>query len=189
MDFTISLLAKYGYLILFPLAVIEGPIITIVAGFFVTLGVLNLLAVYIIAVLGDVVGDSGLYFLGKWGGDKVLEKYGKYLGVTQEKIDQAKEFFNKHGKKAVALSKITHGIGMAGLVAAGGLSVPYRRFVLTCLTVTLLQSAIMLTIGIFFGHAYLQIGKYLNIFAAIASILVLAVIVFIILKKYKLFYR
>jgi membrane protein DedA with SNARE-associated domain len=51
-------LLYYKYFVLFPIMVVEGPIITIIAGFLVSLGHLNGLAAYAVLVAGDVTGDS-----------------------------------------------------------------------------------------------------------------------------------
>lgn len=186
LESVIHLLSTYRYLILLPLAIIEGPIITIVAGFFVTLGIFNPVWVYLITVAGDIIGDSALYGLGRWGGKTTLNRVGKYFGTSSEKIEKTKLFFKEHGRKAVALSKITHGIGMAGLIAAGSLDIPYWRFARVCFSVTLVQAAVFLVIGLIFGHAYVQISKYLNYFAGIVSIIVLAAILFAIFYKLKI---
>lgn len=181
MDGIITLLLTYKYLILVPIAIVEGPIASVIAGFLVTLGFLNIFFVYVIIVLGDIIGDTALYYLG-YGGKTILNKYGSFLGITQERLEQAKRYFETKHQKAIILSKIIHGVGVAGLVTAGILRIPYRRYIKSCITVTIPQSAILLLTGILFGHAYLQIGKYLDYFAATISIVVLAVVAF-------LFYR
>ena len=60
----IQLLLTYRYVILVPLAIIEGPIVTIICGFLVTLKVFNPLLVYVVMVLGDIVGDGWPYYMG-----------------------------------------------------------------------------------------------------------------------------
>jgi membrane protein DedA with SNARE-associated domain len=177
----IQLLLTYKYLILIPLAIIEGPIVTIVAGFLVTLKMFNPFLVYVIMVIGDIVGDAGIYYIG-YSGKHVL----KYFKVTEEKLEKAKQFFHENHKRALFVSKLAHGIGFTGLIAAGAAHVPYKRYFKTCAIISALQSLIMLMIGIFFGHAYVKIGQYLNYYAAGASVVVLLVVVFFLIRKYKM---
>lgn len=188
----IPVILTYRYLIIFPLAILEGPILTVVAGFLVTTGALNFFLVYIIVVIGDIIGDAWLYFLGH-SGQRIIRKYGKYIGVSQEKLEWAEGYFKTNHKRALIFSKVFHGIGMAGLVGAGALNVKYRKFFKTCLSVSLIQSAVLLVLGMFFGGMYLQIGKYLNYYAAGVSVVVVAVILFLIFRKYfnfkKYFYK
>lgn len=181
MERIITLLLTYKYFILLPIAIVEGPIATVIAGFLVTFGYLNVFLVYIIIILGDIIGDTILYYLG-FKGKKLLNKYGSYLGITPESLERAKEYFDTKHQKAIILSKIIHGVGIAGLVTAGILRIPYRRYIKSCVIVTIPQSAFLLLIGILFGHAYLQIGKYLDYFAASISVVALGTVVFVIYK-------
>jgi membrane-associated protein len=177
----IQLLLTYKYFILVPLAVIEGPIVSVIAGFLVTLGVFNPLLVYIVMVLGDIVGDGLIYYIGYSG-----KRFLKYFRVTEEKLEKAKTFFHENHHKAIMMSKLAHGIGFTGLIAAGALHTPYKRYFKTCTLISMVQSAVMLTVGVLFGHAYVQIGKYLDYYAAGGSIIVLVVLLIIFIKKYKI---
>ena len=177
----LELLLTYKYLILMPLAIIEGPIIAVVCGFLVTLKIMNPLLVYVILIIGDIVGDGLIYYIGYSG-----KRFLKYFKVTEEKLEKAKMYFHENHKKAIFASKLAHGIGFTGLIAAGASHVPYKRYFKTCTLISLVQSAVMITIGIFFGHAYVQIGKYLDYYAAIVSVLVLIILTIIIIRKYKI---
>jgi membrane protein DedA with SNARE-associated domain len=174
----IHLLLTYKYWIVAPLSIIEGPILSVICGFFVTLGIFNFFIIYVIMAVGDIVGDSAIYYLGYAG-----KKYLKYFKVSDEKLEQAKLYFKDNHKKALITSKLVHGIGMAGIVAAGALRVPYKKFFKTCATISFIQSFILVLIGVLFGHAYVVIGKYLSDYAAIISVAFLIFLLFLFLKK------
>ena len=177
----IELLLTYKYLIVIPLAIIEGPIISVICGFLATLGVFNPLLVFVIMVAGDIIGDGIYYYIGYKG--KGLFRYFK---VDEEKIEKAKIYFENNHKKAIAGSKIMWGVGTAGLVAAGALHTPYKRYFQTCAMYSLAQSFIMIMLGIFFGQSYLVIGKYFDYYAASVSIIaVFALLIFIFLRYKK----
>ena len=108
----------------------------------------------------------------------------KYFKITDEKLEKSKTFFHDNHKKAIAMSKLIHGIGFTGLVAAGASHVPYKKYFITCATISVIQTFVMLMLGIFFGHAYTQIGKYLNYYAAGVSVLALIIVLIIFLRKY-----
>lgn len=180
----IPILLQYRYPILFPLAVIEGPILTVVGGFLSTTGIFNPLWVYLIMVAGDVAGDFIYYMLGRYSGH-ALPKIGRFLGITEMRVETAKNYFGLHHKKAIVLSKLVHGIGTAGLYVAGHIRVPYGRFFVICTLTSLVQSAFFLAIGILFGHAYLQISRYLDIFGATTIVVGLTIVILLILKSRK----
>lgn len=176
MEHTIALLLAYKYYILLPLSIVEGPIITVIAGFLASTHSINPFAVYGVVVAGDILGDAGLYSLGRWGGGSVT-KYGKWFGVTEQRLANAEDYFAKHHRRAVAMSKLIHGVGVSGLVAAGVLRIPYLKYMRTCLIISLAQCAAFLVIGILFGSAYVQIGHYIDYFAEGISIIAVTVIV------------
>lgn len=187
MEYIILLISKYGYFILFPIAVVEGPIATIIAGFFVSMAFLNFFLVYAIVVAGDVVGDTLCYAFGRWGGAIFFRWVGPYVGVTQEKLKKVQAYFNSHNHRVIVLSKFIHGIGISGLIVAGSLKVPYKRYFTICFFTSLIQSMALLVIGVLFGHAYIQLSRYLNYFASATIVIGASVVILIILfKKFKI---
>jgi membrane protein DedA with SNARE-associated domain len=164
-----------------PLAIIEGPIVSVIAGFLTTQGIFNPLLIFLVMVTGDIIGDGIFYIIGYKG-----EKLFRYFKINKEKIEKAEIYFQENHNKAIAASKIMWGIGTAGLIAAGALHVPYKRYFKTCALYSLGQSFIMITLGIFFGQAYTIIGKYFNYYAALVSVLGIAfLLLFIFIQKYK----
>lgn len=176
-----ELLLTYKYLILVPLAIIEGPIVSVAAGFLSTLGVFNIVLVFTVMVLGDIIGDGIYYYIG-YSGKNLF----RFFKVDEEKIEKAKVYFENNHKKAIAGSKIIWGLGTAGLITAGALHIPYFRYFKTCALYSLAQSFIMILLGVFFGQAYEIIGKYFDYYAAIVSTLALVLLVFFVfMRKYK----
>jgi membrane protein DedA with SNARE-associated domain len=165
------------------MAIIEGPIVTVICGFLVTLGIMNPLFVYAIVVLGDTIGDITQYYLGYFG--KTLAPFFPFLKITEEKLERAKVFFNENHTKSIILSKLIYGVGFTGIIVAGAAHIPFRRYIKTSMIVSAIQSAVMLTIGMLFGRAYEVIGKYLDFYAAGASVVALIVLLIIIIRKYK----
>jgi membrane protein DedA with SNARE-associated domain len=176
-----ALLLAYRYPILIPFSILEGPITTVIGGFFVSTGFMNPFVVYGIVVLSDIAGDALLYFIGYRGGGFLL-RHGAHFGVTEAKMEGAKDYFKENHRKAIIFSKLFHGIGFTGLIAAGSLKVPYKRYFRTCVLVSIIQSACFLILGIFFGGAYVQISKYLNYFAALISVVALVIIIVVVYK-------
>lgn len=163
----ISTLETGGYILLFPIAVMEGPIVSVIAGFLVSLGIFNLVIVYAIIVVGDILGDAFWYLLGRYGGHwKYTQPIKNFFKLTPERIEQTRERFHTHRYKMMMASKLIHGVGSAGLFTAGLVRVPYMTFASTCLVVTLAQAAFFVGLGYFFGEAYEVIGQYLDYFAA-----------------------
>jgi membrane protein DedA with SNARE-associated domain len=170
------MLTKYKYLILFPMAIVEGPVLAVIAGFLCSNGLLNPALVFPIIVLGDITGDSVCYSLGRWGPPKFLRKMAVRRGLSLKNIDRTKIYFDSNPVRTVSISKITLGAGVAGIYLAGNARIPYRKFIKICFLTSMAQYLFYLGIGLWFGQAYIQINHYLNV---IASILIIAVFVLI----------
>lgn len=181
----LSLLLTYKYFILLPLAILEGPIITIIAGLFVKSGILNLYLVYLIVVVGDILGDSLAYAIGRFASPPILNKILKLFRISLEKKQKVEDYFNLHKQKTIILSKVIHGFGVAGLLTAGNFKIPYKKYFLTCFLVTILQSAVFLIVGLLFGYLYVVIAKYIKLFS-LTSIIVGVVVLLILFFWFKI---
>lgn len=168
LDQLILWLTQYKYFALFPLAVAEGPIITVIAGFFASLSYLNFWFAYIIIIIGDLAGDAIHYSLGRWGGRNFIDRWGKYLGVGPGQIETIEKQFDKRGDKLLFIGKMSHGIGGAFLVAAGLIKMPFDKFIFANLLATLVKSLLLLLLGFYFGQALSIINTYLERIALIS---------------------
>ena len=169
----IKLILDYRYLIILPIAIIEGPIITVICGFLVSAGQLNLYIVYLIVMLGDLIGDIGWYYLGYCYGHRFVKRFGKRFGITEEKISKAKEKFHNHKDSILFMSKLTNGLGLAVVVlfTAGLSKIPFRRYMVVNVVGEIIWSAMLLALGYFFGNIFLHSksiqGKFLISIGAI----------------------
>jgi membrane protein DedA with SNARE-associated domain len=179
----IDLLAQYKYLILLPMAIVEGPILAIIAGLLCSQGLLNAGYAYVIIVLGDIAGDTIVYLLGRWGESPVLRKLSRFLGFSEIKMAKARIFFENNPNKTISLSKLILGVGVAGIFMAGHAKIPYKKFMGICFTTSALQYIVYLSIGFLFGEAYKQINNYLNYFATLSILAALATGLFFLIKS------
>lgn len=178
-------LLRYKYTFLFPVAMIEGPIISIMAGFLIANGVLNLPATYAILILGDLVGDSIYYAIGKWGGRPFIRRWGYIFGLTEEKLLSAQKRYEHHGRKALIVGK-TQPWGSVVLAIAGITQMPFRNFLWINFLSSTVKSAVLLVIGYYIGQSYMRISGYINYFgAAMIAVTVLLIVGLWLWKKFR----
>ncbi len=163
-------LATYRYVAIVPLAAVEGPIVTIVAGFLVSLGQLNFILAYFLIILGDTIGDCVYYSLGRFGRG-VSPRFLALLGITEPRLKLAQHYFEHHPKKTFAVGKISHGVGVVPLFAAGLIKFPFGRFLFYNVLLTIVKSLLLLVIGYYFGRAAVNIKTYLD-YSAVAGIII-----------------
>lgn len=154
-----NLLIQYKYVVLFPIVVVEGPIITIVAGFLSSLGYLSAPLVFAVAVVGDLAGDCLYYAIGRWGRRGFINKWGRYIGLNEERIEHLEKHFENHSGKTLAVGKLLHGIGTVFLSAAGAAEMPFLKFFWINFFATLPKSFILMIIGFYFGQAATKINS------------------------------
>ena len=180
----IALLIKYRYLLIFPIAVLEGPIISMVVGFLIYMGYLNGMAAFGLLILADLVGDSLYYFLGRFGRKRFLHKYGHYIGMNEARILVLEKQFEKNHWKILAVGK-TQAIGSLILVAAGVAKAPFDKFLWYNLLGSFPKVLFFILVGYFFGHGYLEINRFSGYTGWISiSLSVLLVLTYLAVKLY-----
>jgi membrane protein DedA with SNARE-associated domain len=167
-----ALIMAYKYWAIVPFALFEAPLMSLIIGFFAVTGQLNIFLAFGIVVMGDFAGDNALYILGRWG-RPWFEKIGLGLNLSREHTRAVLAHFEQRDRRAIVISKLVHGIGFTGLVVAGSLKVPYRRFAVTCIIVTICQSAVLAAIGMASGGAYKAFAYYLGYFNIVATAILL----------------
>lgn len=175
----VLLLTKYGYFILFPLAAIEGPIVSLVVGFLIYLGYLKFLPAYTILLLGDLIPDTVYYYIGRFGKRrKIMEKYGSRLNLIEK-------LWREHGRKTMFLSKLAYGLSIPFLISAGLVKMPYRKFISYAFPVTLFQYGVIMIIGYSLGHSYQIAERYIQYaYVIVAAILIVFIIGYVLVVKY-----
>ena len=154
-------LLTYSYPIAYPLTIAEGPVVMMISGFLIRLGLIHFWPIYPILMAGDLTGDIVWYAVGRHGARKVIDRWGRFFNLTQENVEHAEKFFHEHQIKILFISKITMGFGfaLATLVAAGAVKIPFKKYILTNILGQFIWTLFLIGIGYFLGHLYVLIDK------------------------------
>ena len=158
-----KLLFTYSYLILFPLVVIEGPIVTIIAGFLVSLGFMDFLPTYLTIVTGDLSGDILYYSAGRWWLNKTYKGFLKFLHINMDLVHKLEKAVKKNKGPFLFFGKLSHAIGGLILFAAGSARIPLKEFMWFNFLATLPKSLILLAVGYYFGSTVSNFNKYVDL--------------------------
>ncbi|MDR3559450.1 MAG: DedA family protein [Candidatus Pacebacteria bacterium] len=171
-------LHQYGYFVMLPLMVIEGPVVTIIAAMLASLGAFNVFAVFGFSVLGDLIGDVIFYSLGWKFGMEFVRGFGKYLGITESLVLKMEKYFARHGGKTIFAVKSTTGLCWATFTAAGIVKMDFKKFLKYSFYGGLVWSALLVALGYFYGYLWREIKTYIEwigyviFFAGIATIVI-----------------
>lgn len=174
----VTLLITYKYLIIFPIAVIEGPITGVIAAFLVSQGILDIYIVYIILVTADVIGDIIHYYIGRLSSEAFIVKHGDKFGVSKEKIEYVKKQFQENPWRTFIFGKYTHAFNSAILIVAGILKFDFRKFVSINTLLIFPKIIIVMLIGYYFGKSYTLIKTYFDTWALYGFIIIVCVILY-----------
>jgi len=141
-----------GYLIIFMIMIVEGPIITTAAAFASSLGYFNIWIILVLAFLGDFVGDMVIYLFGHFGRRKFIYEHRSFFKVNVENLKKIESHFGRHFGKTIYLSKMTP-LAVPTIFLAGVSQVPVKKFVLWSLLSGTHNMLIFSGIGYFFGSA------------------------------------
>lgn len=150
----VDLLRTWGLAAIAPLSIVEGPIVSMVAGYLARLGVFDLPPLLIVLVLGDLAGDVALYLIGRKGRLVVRRRWLRRLSISPAQLARLVRRFRAQDVRLILFGKFTHYLGFATLIAAGVARMPFGRFLLACLMATIPKSAVLVAIGWTFGEAW-----------------------------------
>jgi membrane protein DedA with SNARE-associated domain len=98
------------------------------AGVAVKQGRLELWALLVVAGVAQLAGLSLAYWIGRRGGLPLIERYGKYILITQHELRSAHAAFERRGAWLVMVGSFIPGLqGLVGYIA-GVAEMKYRRF-------------------------------------------------------------
>lgn len=168
----------HGYVLMFVIMVIEGPVITSAAAFGAALGYFDGWIVFLLSIIGNLLPDVIYYAIGYWGRKRLVNRYAHYFGLSHEKIIRLERLSELHAGKAMALIKLVPFLATPGLIIVGAVRMPLKRYIWWCVALTVPSSLFFYIIGYYFGAAYNIIRHYLDLGGAfiIATLILYALI-------------
>lgn len=157
-----------------------GETVLIAASVYAGAGRLNILAVAAIAFVAAIAGDNTGYAIGRFGGRALVLRYGRYVMLTEERLEKAETFFNRHGGKIVTVARFIEGLRQANGIIAGITGMHWLKFLLFNALGAALWVATWTSVGYFAGNhietIYNAVGRYALYLAGAAVLLVVALV-------------
>ncbi len=181
-------LAVAGFIMLEDFGVpVPGETILIAAAVYAGAGRLNIVAVVLLAVAAAVIGDNIGYGLGRFGGRTLVLRFGRYVFLTEKRLDAAEAWFDQHGGKVVVIARFVEGLRQANGWVAGITGMRWARFVIFNAIGAVLWVGTWVTVGYVSGRhidtVYTTISRYLVYVAGAAVLVVIALVVRHLLRR------
>lgn len=112
------------------------------------------------------------------GGRPILEKYGKYILITEDKLDLADDIFNKYGAATVFVGRILPVIRTFISLPAGIARMDIKKFTLYTALGCLPWTLILAYLGVILGQNWSVLTKYFHILDVVLVIAVVGLILY-----------
>jgi membrane protein DedA with SNARE-associated domain len=180
-------LNNYGYLAVFGFVLLEdfgvpvpGETILVLGAVYAGAGRLNVALVGVLGFCGAVVGDNIGFAIGHFGGRRLVDRYGRYIFLTPERVDKAQGFFERHGGKIIVVARFIEGLRQANGIIAGISGLHWAKFLFFNAIGAALWVGVWTSIGYFSGNhitsIYNTATRYSLYLAIAAGVLILAFI-------------
>lgn len=181
---------QYGYVAVGLIVMAEGfgvpapgMTIIIVAAFFAGLGQLSLILVALVAFFGALVGDSIGFFIGKFAGEPLAKRYGKYIFLTPKRLEKASAYFKQKGGRIILVARFIDGLRQVNGIIAGLSEMRWLHFLMFNAIGAAAWVATWSLAG-YFGGRHIQLFIRLQLYLFIAAALaIVGLITYKALKK------
>ncbi len=145
---------SFALFVLLALGIIALPVpeetLLVFTGAAMVNGQLPILPTLIAAYTGSICGITVSYIIGRTAGYYFLHRYGSWVGITEKKIQNAHNWFERYGKWTLLFGYFIPGVRHFTGISAGTTELEFRTFSLFAYTGALLWVATFLSIGYFY---------------------------------------
>ena len=172
----------WPYILLAFLVAIEGPIVTLAAAVASSAGYLDPKLVFVSASCGNMSADILWYSLGFMGKLEWIERYGKWVGLKRDTILRLKNGIGDHIGKILFIAKLTLGLVVPTLLAAGLARVPWKRWIGVLFLAEGLWTGSLVLAGYYYGQYIQSIETGLKWVSISATMLIIGGLAFYFLQ-------
>jgi membrane protein DedA with SNARE-associated domain len=191
-----SFVTTWGYAAIFLLCVLQSccvptssEIVLGFAGVLASQGKLNLLAVIVVGVVGEVVGAYVAWTIGRVGGRAFVDRFGKYILLSHADLDRAEGWYERHQRFGVLASRLLPVIRNFVALPAGIAEVPLVRFGILTAVGSLVWDGAMAGIGYGVGSRWRTVANGFSDAGYVLAVLAVLAIGFAVVHRYRAYKR
>lgn len=155
---------------------LPGETVLIAGAVYAGSGRLNVVAVGVVGFAAAVIGDNIGYAIGRFGGRALVERWGRYVLLTAERLDKTEDFFNRHGGKIITIARFIEVLRQANGIVAGISGMRWTRFLAFNALGAALWVGAWVSVGYFAGQHITTIYHYVTAYSLYAAIVVVVLI-------------
>lgn len=184
-DWLITTIGSLGYPGIFLLMAMESSVLPVPselvmppAGYLVQQGSMQLVPVILSGTFGSLLGAYANYFVARHFGRPFLVKFGRYVGLNEEKLSQVEHYFNAHGEISTFIGRLLPVVRHLISLPAGLAAMNHWKFTVYTLLGSALWVSTLTWIGYVLGENKALVMQYSHqaVLAAIGGSILLIVI-------------
>ena len=178
--FAISVISALGYvgvvvLMLFESTALPLPseLVMPFVGFLISQGRFTWLVV-LVATLGSLAGSLLSYAIGRYGGVPLLRRYGKYVLLNEEDLQNTQRWFARRGEVTIFFARFVPVVRHLISIPAGVGKMNLKRFCLYTVVGALLWNSFLAGLGYLLGQHWDAVRQYTEPVSILVLILLIA---------------
>ena len=141
---------------------LPGDLAILFMGFQISLGSAHPVAVVLVAAGSATAGASVLYWISRRLGLELLRRFGHFIRVDSDRIEQFETWFRRRGGLAIVVGRMIPGLRIVVAIFAGLARVPYPQFVLYTAISSLIWASFFTGLGWYFGSRWHDVSGLLE---------------------------
>ncbi len=186
-------LVDYGYFAIFLLMFVEeagvplplpNEVALMYVGYLSSQGQLDPNLAGLVATLGAAGGSALLYTISRRGGRRLIHRFGRFIHVTDERLDQAERTVARYGPISIPIARLTPGLRIATTIVSGVLRVSYRVVIISVVGVSLVWSFFWVHLGRALGDRWEEGARTFERLGRWGIVIIVGVIALVLLVRW-----
>ncbi|MGD2027468.1 MAG: VTT domain-containing protein [Anaerolineales bacterium] len=153
-------LGNWNYLILYVFVIIQGPLVKLLSGALVANTLMNIFSVILVSVIASLTADLVWFRVGRSGN---IQRFLRRKPPKQRKlIEKLQTGMRTHYFKILLLGKMSLGMTVPSMVAAGASKIPWRKWFPAVLVGEILFTTSIVMLGYFAAESLDQVNRTLQ---------------------------
>ncbi|WHY21056.1 DedA family protein [Paenibacillus sp. G2S3] len=161
MPWIIEIISQYGYFAIFALMAlgiiglpVPDEVLMLFVGYLSSLMVLDFSLSVLVCFMGSITGMLISYTIGLRLGQPVVEKFGKWVGLTPKRFASMKRWFLRFGNWAIFIAYFIPGLRHVSSYISGISAMSFKKYILITTAGALTWSLLFVSIGFFVGAKF-----------------------------------
>ena len=144
---------------------VPGETILIAGAVYAGAGRLNVVAVGVAGFIAAIIGDNIGFAIGHFGGRALALRWGKYVFLTEERLNKAEAFFDRRGAIVITFARFVEGLRQANGIIAGITGMHWLRFLIFNAIGAALWVGTWVSLGYLAGDHITTIYDYITLYS------------------------